>query len=317
MARASRELDGALRSASSDAKPTSLDSLYGARYFGEGRDMAKREGLSGYPGGYNRVTSNADIAAYVIWRNFQASTVVDIGCSLGFTVEVLRELGVDAQGFDVSSYAIDHASPGCALHVHQADVASGLPLDDSSVEVISALETLEHLHPDEIPSAITELRRVCTGCVFATIPSFGPNASGPDGWFNGKVRDDRLAHYRSLGRDYEGPVPYEDLARDAEGEPVEGHLTIASFSWWTKQFAAAGFTRLAEVEQRIYADIEPYELIGAWNLYVFAVPNAAASLTQSRQPERTLADLGLTHPLPATPATTADPTSDATSGSGS
>ena len=37
-----------------------------------------------------------------------------------------------------------------------------------------------------------------------------------------KVRDDRVAHYESLGPDYEGPIPYVDLYRDALGYPIEG-----------------------------------------------------------------------------------------------
>ena len=70
-----------------------------------------------------------------------------------------------------------------------------------------------------------------TGYVIATIPSFGPNRNGPGGWFDVKVRPERLEHYRSFGDDYEGPVAYDDLYRDADGAPVEGHLTIASFAW--------------------------------------------------------------------------------------
>ena len=280
-------------------EPSAADEArYGARYFGEGRDPSGREGLSGYPAGYNRVTSNADIAAYAIWRNFRARSAVDIGCSLGFVVEVLRELGIDAQGFDISSYAINHAPPAVAPFVRQADLVRGLPLPDASVELVCALETLEHLPPADVPRAVAELRRICCGCLVATIPSFGPNAYGPDGWFNGKVLDARLAHYESLGPSYDGPAPYEDLARDAEGQPVEGHLTIASFGWWTAAFEAVGFTRLADVERRFYEDIEPYGLIGAWNLYIFAAPGAREDLTQPREAHKTLAELGLPHPLP-------------------
>lgn len=277
---------------------SSLESRYGARYFGEGRDPSRREGLSGYPAGYDRVTSNADIAAYAMWRNFRASTAVDVGCSFGFVVEVLRELGIDAHGFDVSSYAISHAAPGAAHCVRHANLVEGLPVADASVELVCALETLEHLPPADVPRALAELRRICSGCIVATIPSFGPNAHGPDGWFNGKVLHSRLAYYESLGPSYDGPVPYDDLARDAEGEPVEGHLTIASFSWWTAQFERVGLSRLGGVERRFYKDIEPYGLIGAWNLYVFAVPGADENLTQPHDPSKSLAQLGLGHPLP-------------------
>ena len=55
-------------------------------------------------------------------------------------------------------------------------------------------------------------------------------------------------------------MPEPDLAVDAEGELVEGHLCIASFEWWTERFADAGFTRCVDVEERLYADIEPADL---------------------------------------------------------
>jgi hypothetical protein len=92
-------------------------------------------------------------------------------------------------------------------------------------------------------------------------------------------------------------VPVPDLAVDADGQRVEGHLCIASFEWWTEQFAAAGFTRCVDVEERLYADIEPADLARYWNLYVFRLAGADPSAVEPREPGRTLAELGLRHPL--------------------
>src|SRR5919106_955621 len=72
------------------------------------------------------------------------------------------------------------------------------------------------------------------------------------------------ASIKLLGPSYSGPVPEEDLARDDRGRPLEGHLTIASFAWWRSKFAEAGFVHSPEMEQRLYRDIEPFELLGAW-----------------------------------------------------
>jgi hypothetical protein len=109
----------------------------------------------------------------------------------------------------------------------------------------------------------------------ATIPSFGPNANGPGGWLDVKVLPDRLAHYKSLGPDYEGPVPLEDLNRDAAGNPLEGHLTIASFGWWTKRFEEAGLVRCGEIERRMHPDLARFGLTKYWNLYVLRTPETA------------------------------------------
>jgi hypothetical protein len=243
-------------------------------------------GLSGYER-YDRYMSNADVAAYLVWRFLPAPHTLDAGCAFGFVVEALREIDVDAEGVDVSFFAIDHASPGARGHVRQGSLLDRLPFDDASFDAVTALETLEHLPPESIPAAISELRRVSRGYLLATIPSFGPNANGPGGWFNGKVRDERLAHYQQLPDTYEGPIPYDDLAVDAEGNPLEGHLTIASFSWWTKQFEAAGLERCANIERRIHPHLARFGLTKYWCLYVLRV----AGVTEAREDSRSQAEI--------------------------
>jgi SAM-dependent methyltransferase len=270
---------------------------YGASYFGEGRDPeGDRAGLSGYAR-YDRIASNADIAGWLLWRNFPVESSLDVGCATGYLVEVLRERGVAAEGCDVSAFAVDHAAPGAVGHIRVANLFDGLPWPDRAFPLVTALEILEHLPTDRVPAALDELHRVSAGYLYATIPSFGANRSGQDGHFEGKVRPERLDHYRKLSPHYRGPVPAPDLAVDAEGNPVEGHLTIASFEWWTEQFVRAGFTRCPDVEKRLYADIEPAGLAPFWNIYVFKVDGAPDDGAAPRSPERTLVELGLSHPL--------------------
>jgi SAM-dependent methyltransferase len=279
------------------AERASEHALYRDAYFGEGRDPGgDRQGHSGYAT-YDRVSSNADIAAYLLWRNFGARRSLDVGCAKGYLVEALRELGLEAEGSDVSAFAVGHAAPGALGHVRLGDLVLGLPYDDGAFDLVSALEILEHLEPAQVPAALDELARVSGGAIVATIPSFGVNVSGPDGHFEGKVRPERLEWYRSLGPDYQGPVPRDDLALDTDGGPVEGHLCIASYSWWSDRFADAGLERRPDVERRLYADIAPAGLGRFWNLYVFTRPGAVEELTTPKSPGRTLGELGLIHPL--------------------
>jgi SAM-dependent methyltransferase len=273
------------------------DSMYDGAYFGAGRDPSgDRHGHSGYAR-YDRVASNADIAAFLLWRHFRVQRVLDVGCATGFLVEALRERGLDAEGCDASVYAVEHATPGALGYVRLGDPVRGLPYGDGAFDLVCALEILEHLAPADVPAALAELRRVCGGVCYATIPSFGDNPAGPHGFFDGKVRPERLEHYRALGDSFAGPVPEEDLARDADGRPVEGHLTIASFGWWTARFADAGFVAWPEVARRLYDDIEPVGLERFWNLYVFALPDVPDAVAWSREPQRSLPELGLHHPL--------------------
>ena len=182
-----------------------IDATYGGSYFGEGRDASgDREGRSGYAR-YDRIASNADIAGWLLWRNFRVANALDVGCATGYLVEVLRERGIDAEGCDVSQFAVDHATPGAAGHIRVANLFAGLPWEDRAFELVTALEILEHLPPDRVATAIPELARVCGGYLYATIPSFGANDSGADGHFEGKVRPERVAHYRATRCRLRGP----------------------------------------------------------------------------------------------------------------
>jgi SAM-dependent methyltransferase len=263
--------------------------MYDGRYFGAGRDPFDRMGLSGYER-YDRASSNADVAAYLVWRFLAPRTALDVGCALGFAVEAMRELEIRAQGVDVSPWAVDHATPGARRHVRVGDLLAGLPFRRRRFDVVTAFEVLEHLAPDDVPQAARELRRVCGGWLVATIPSVGPNEHGPGGWFNAKVRDDVLDRYLALDDGYDGPVPHEDLRRDEAGRPIEGHLTVASFRWWTRQLEAAGFERCGEVERRIHPSLARFGLTKYWNLYVLRVPGTPVPPTE-RHPAAAVAAL--------------------------
>src|SRR4029077_6317254 len=161
------------------------------------------------------------------------------------------------------------AAPGARDHIRWGDISRGLPFSEGAFDMVTALETLEHLPPTAVPAAIAELARVARRWVVCTIPSFGPNPNGPGGWYQVKVRDDRVAYYESLGLACDGPVPYDDMYRDKEGTPIEGHLTVASFSWWAARFAEAGLVRCDATERGLHPELARMGLTKYWNLYVF------------------------------------------------
>jgi len=249
------------------------DDLYADGYYG---DSGWNTSLEIGTVDYTRTSTHAEEGAYLVWRFLPAGSTLDIGCAFGFVVEVERELGLDAAGVDVSQYALDHAALGARGHVSYGNLLHRLPFGSGSFDCISLFETLEHLPPDAVPRALKEVRRIARGYVIATIPSFGPNPNGPGGWFDVKVKPDRLDYYRGLGDGYDGPVPFDDLYRDERGKPIEGHLTIASFGWWAQQFAAAGFVRCDELERDIHPHLARLGLTKYWNLYVFRIPGVPA-----------------------------------------
>jgi SAM-dependent methyltransferase len=256
---------------------------YGGQYFGDGRNPLDRMGLSGYER-YDRDTSNANAIAVPIWHYMDPVKSLDIGCATGFVVEALLELGYDAWGTDLSYWAVEHPAQGAKGRLRQGDLMEGLPFLNREFDVVTCLEVLEHMEPDMIPAVLNEIRRVTAKYVVATIPSFGDNQFGPGGWFDVKVRPEKLDEYRAK-ENYEGPVPYDDIYVDASGKPIEGHLTMASFSWWQKQFEEAGFVRCGETELLMHRDLAKYAQTEYWNLYVFRTPDAAEPTTSVRTPE--------------------------------
>ena len=187
-------------------RETGIADTYGGSYFGEGRDASgDRAGLSGYAR-YDRIASNADIAGWLLWRNFRVATSLDVGCATGYLVEVLRERGIDAEGCDVSQFAIDHAAPGCCRPhpggqpVRRSALAgSGLRAGDRARDPRAPAPRTGS--PSPWPSS--------AGCAagISTPPSPRSDPTGPDPTdiFEGKVRPERVDHYRRWGPEYARP----------------------------------------------------------------------------------------------------------------
>ena len=134
----------------SRAAAAPADDVYGGRYYGDGRDPADRAGLSGYER-YDRDTSNADVAAYLLWRHFDVHRALDVGCATGFVVEALRELGIDAEGVDVSHWAVAHPARGA----RGTDGGGMFPVPPMDL-VVPPSPRLRAQRPVTVPATTTE-----------------------------------------------------------------------------------------------------------------------------------------------------------------
>jgi len=97
--------------------------------------------------------------------------ILDIGCGTGSTLQVLEGFGV-AIGVDCSAQAVGFARGRGAFRLCQA-FANRLPFADGSVDLVAALDLVEHLEDD--CSAMLEFRRVLKvgGCLLLSAPAFG------------------------------------------------------------------------------------------------------------------------------------------------
>lgn len=90
---------------------------------------------------------------------FTPRIVLDIGCAKGFLVLAFRNIGVEAYGVDVSSYALSDAPHAVRKDLSEVDLnRQKLPFDDRKFDLITALGVLDYV--TNIPNALGEIRRV-------------------------------------------------------------------------------------------------------------------------------------------------------------
>jgi SAM-dependent methyltransferase len=231
--------------------------FYGQAYF-EGGKHADETGYDDYAAG-----PWVESFALLIREFFAPQRVLDVGCARGYVVQQLRAWGVRAWGSDYSRYALDTAPPAVRSLLAQADAAQ-LPFKPGMADVVTCFETLEHLWPTQVPLAARELARLSRGFVFASMPTFGADAGGAQGI---AIIDPEHQADAAAGQ------PFRKLILDERGQPHHGHLTLATWEWWTAQFEAAGLVRVRALEQQINAHHKAQPTV--WHFYVFAHPQLA------------------------------------------
>jgi SAM-dependent methyltransferase len=97
----------------------------------------------------------------------QPRRVLDAGCALGILVEALRERGVDAEGIDISSYAIAQAYEPIRPFVREGSIAEEF---SGRYDLIVSIEVLEHMPPADAEAAIANFCRHTDDVLFSSTP---------------------------------------------------------------------------------------------------------------------------------------------------
>ena len=106
-----------------------------------------------------------------IVADFAPTSVLDAGCAFGYLVEALRELGVEAYGIDISTYAINQVSEDVRPYCKVASLLEDLPDDmPHHYDLVTNIEVLEHLHEKESLSALAKLCTLTERIVFSSTP---------------------------------------------------------------------------------------------------------------------------------------------------
>lgn len=112
------------------------------------------------------------------------ATVLDAGCALGLLVEQLRARGVDAEGIDISEYAIARAPEAVRDHVRVGSVAAPFP---RRYDLIVCIEVLEHMPKAEAEAAVANFCAHSDDVLFSSSPhdykeATHFNVNPPDYW---------------------------------------------------------------------------------------------------------------------------------------
>jgi hypothetical protein len=165
---------GAVRAAGGAGR--SDDSDYDAHYYEHygGREYKRDDYWLGFFGA---------IADRIV-ETIKPPRVLDAGCAMGMLVETLRARGVDAEGLDLSSYAIAHVAEAIRPFCRQGSIADEFP---DRYDLIVSIEVLEHLGAREGEAAIANICRHTDDVLFSSTPfdyreSTHVNVQPPEHW---------------------------------------------------------------------------------------------------------------------------------------
>jgi SAM-dependent methyltransferase len=195
-------------------------------------------------------------------------TAFELGCSNGGVLACLDDLGVVAEGVDISDFARRFAAPRVRDRIHIGD-----PLDvhlDRRFDVVYGLDIFEHFNPNRLHAYLERTASLVRpgGHVFVNVPAYG------DDPVFGPVFPLALEEWepdRTAGRNF------SHLHVDDHGWPVNGHLVLAEWAWWETRFEQTGLRREPELERALHDKYDWFlkrNSVARMSFFVFSKPPA-------------------------------------------
>jgi len=97
--------------------------------------------------------------------------LLDIGCGMGFFLEVAREFGFDAQGVDISPYAAKHCQEKLDFEI-RCETLELADYQDDYFDIVTAFDFLEHIR--ELSGFLTMVKKVLKneGMFIVLVPNY-------------------------------------------------------------------------------------------------------------------------------------------------
>ncbi|MCR5500025.1 MAG: methyltransferase domain-containing protein [Acetatifactor sp.] len=108
-----------------------------------------------------------DHIAKCITSGLEIHTAMDVGCATGYLVESFHKFGVAAEGIDISEYALSCVKEEMKDFCYRQSITEPLA---KKYDLISCIEVLEHLRPEEISLAIENICNATDLVIFSSTP---------------------------------------------------------------------------------------------------------------------------------------------------
>jgi hypothetical protein len=102
-----------------------------------------------------------------IVQDIQPGTVLDAGCAMGFLVESLRRLNIEAYGVDISAYALQKVHQDIRPYCWEGSITDPFP---DRYDLIVSIEVLEHMPKEQAETAIRNMCRSSDDILFSSTP---------------------------------------------------------------------------------------------------------------------------------------------------
>ncbi len=199
-----------------------------------------------------------EIADHIVNR-IQPRRVLDAGCALGLLVEALRDRGVDADGIDLSSYAIANVSESTKPFCRRGSIADEFA---ERYDLIVSIEVVEHMPVREGEKAIANMCRHADDVLLSSSPldhrePSHVNVQPPEYWAELFARE---GFYRDVDFDASFITPWAVRFRRST-EPVPRIIRGYERRFWTlleESRGARGFSmdvqrQLAQTSEELSA----------------------------------------------------------------
>ncbi len=151
--------------------------------------------LKWYSNEEKREFSKSFFRSLLEFLNFEKHTgyrVLDVGCGMGFFLEAAREWGWQAQGLEISQFAVDHCTKKLDFEIFHGHLESA-GYQDNSFDIITAFDFLEHI--SGLPAFLSAVKKFLKpeGQFIALVPNYHNPMFQFDRWLS-RVKKSELSN---------------------------------------------------------------------------------------------------------------------------